>query len=147
MYIDVLAVYEWLLCYLCVESHRKVQRELYRKKVSTLHGSPRNETRQVSVSYRMGSRPERTARCSTVTPSALSFWRCTHTHCHYYTLCHSLLTPSSWCIQYLVVKWFSEFVEEAREEGGGIHPVLCRLAALYGVWSLHRHSTLLYEGC
>lgn len=31
-YTDVLVVYEWLLCYLCVESHRKVKQELINKK-------------------------------------------------------------------------------------------------------------------
>lgn len=31
---DVLAAYEWLLCYLCVESHHKVEQELSIKKVS-----------------------------------------------------------------------------------------------------------------
>ena len=48
--------------------------------------------------------------------------------------------------QYLVVKWFSVFVEEAMKEGGGLQPVLCRLAGLYAVWCLHRHSALLYQG-
>lgn len=32
-----------------------------------------------------------------------------------------------------------------REEGG-LQPVLCRLAGLYAVWCLHRHSALLYQG-
>lgn len=48
--------------------------------------------------------------------------------------------------QYLVVKWFSVFVEEAMKEGGGLQPVLCKLAGLYAVWCLHRHSALLYQG-
>lgn len=44
------------------------------------------------------------------------------------------------------MKWFSEFVEEAMQEEGGLQPVLHRLAGLYGVWCLQRHSALLYQG-
>ena len=44
------------------------------------------------------------------------------------------------------MKWFAEFVEEARQEEGNLHPVLCKLAGLYGVWRLHSHSALLYQG-
>ena len=57
--------------------------------------------------------------------------------------CHTL---SLVFLEYLALEWFGEFVEGAREEGGGLHPVLCRLAGLYGVWCLNRHSTLLYQG-
>lgn len=49
-------------------------------------------------------------------------------------------------LEYLVMRWFAEFVEGAREEGAGLYSVLGRLAGLYGVWCLHRHSALLYEG-
>ena len=44
------------------------------------------------------------------------------------------------------MKWFKQFVEDARQEGEGLHGVLCKLAGLYGVWCLLRHCTLLYEG-
>ena len=52
------------------------------------------------------------------------------------------------CSQYLVMKWFAEFVEEARQQegGGGVHAVLCKLASLYGVWCLEKRSVLLYQG-
>ena len=33
--IDVLTVYEWLMCYLCIESHKKVDQEMIKKKVSS----------------------------------------------------------------------------------------------------------------
>ena len=49
-------------------------------------------------------------------------------------------------VQYLAMKWFSEFVEDAGQEEGGLQPVLHRIAGLYGVWCLHRHSALLYQG-
>ena len=49
-------------------------------------------------------------------------------------------------LEYLVVRWFAEFVEGVRQEGGGLYSVLCRLANLYSVWCLHKHSALLYEG-
>ena len=49
-------------------------------------------------------------------------------------------------LEYLVVRWSAEFVEDARQEEGGLYSVLCRLAGLYGVWCLHRHSALLYQG-
>lgn len=49
-------------------------------------------------------------------------------------------------LEYLAIKWFTEFVEEAREEGDGVYPVLCHIAGLYSVWCLYKHSSLLYEG-
>ena len=49
-------------------------------------------------------------------------------------------------LEYLVLKWFREFVEDSRQEGEGLYSVLSRLEGLYGVWCLHRHSALLYQG-
>ncbi|CAI8050684.1 Peroxisomal acyl-coenzyme A oxidase 3 [Geodia barretti] len=99
---DVLPVYEWLVCHLCVESHHRLEQELSRKK----NGFIAREESQVFYSH----------------------------------------TLSLVFLEYLVVRWFAEFVEGARQEGGGLYSVLCRLGNLYSVWCLHKHSAVLYEG-
>lgn len=61
-------------------------------------------------------------------------------------VCSVLYLTHCWYIQYLVMKWFNEFVEDARQEEEGLHAVLVKLAGLYGVWCLEKHSGLLYQG-
>lgn len=91
--VDALAAYEWLLCYLCVESHRKVQSEMAAKDVSSEGSIMRVaacvECVCVLVLCRMHSWPERTARSTSATLSVWCSWRLV------ITLLTLLLSPSS----------------------------------------------------
>lgn len=160
--VDALAAYEWLLCYLCVESHRKVQSEMAAKDVSSEGSIMRVAACVECVCVCVGSlqnafmarEDSQVYFCHTL---SLVFMEVGHYTSDPPSLSILIPPPSSSphlslslnyslpLFQYLTVKWFSEFVEDTPAEGG-LQSVLRRLAGLYSVWCLHKHVAVLYQG-